>query len=232
MLEVEDLHTYYGLSHVLQGIGMTVDHGEAVALLGRNGAGKTTTLRSIMGLTPPRSGHVCMDGHQLAGRPPHVIARSGLGFVPSGRRIFGTLTVAENLAIAAKPGPDGQSTWTNANVYEIFPALGRMQDRKALHMSGGEQQMLKIGRALMGNPSVLLLDEPTEGLAPAVVQDVGRQIAQLRAAGLGVLLCEQNATFALDLASRGYILEKGNIRFAGDSETLRTSPEVRLHLGV
>jgi branched-chain amino acid transport system ATP-binding protein len=231
-LEVVDLHTYYGLSHVLQGVGLSVEQGEVVALLGRNGAGKTTTLRSIMGLTPPREGHVRVEGRELAGRPPHVIARSGLGFVPSGRRIFGTLTVAENLAIASKPGPDGRSNWTSANVYELFPALARMQDRKALYMSGGEQQMLKIGRALMGNPSVLLLDEPTEGLAPAVVHDVGRQIARLSEAGLGILLCEQNATFALELASRGYILEKGMIRFSGDSTTLRDSPAVRTYLGV
>jgi len=231
-LEVADLHTYYGLSHVLQGIGLSVEQGEVVVLLGRNGAGKTTTLRSIMGLTPPRQGHVRVGGRDLAGRPPHVVARSGLGFVPSGRRIFGTLTVAENLAIAARPGPDGRSRWTSANVYELFPALARMQDREALHMSGGEQQMLKIGRALMGNPSLLLLDEPTEGLAPAVVHEVGRQIGRLAEAGLGILLCEQNATFALGLAGRGYILEKGMIRFSGGGAMLRDSPEVRTYLGV
>jgi len=232
MLDVREIHTYYGQSYVLQGVSLTVGPGEAVTLLGRNGAGKTTTLRSIMGLTPARQGQIVFDGHEITHKPAHAIARMGIAFVPSGRRLFSDLTVRQNLELAARPPRDGQKPWTLERVEQVFPALAALANRRAGFLSGGEQQMLKLGRALMANPKLLLLDEPTEGLAPAVVGQLGGWLQLLKDEGLSLLLCEQNALFALKLADRGYILEKGRIQHQDSAEALRDSPEIRTYLGV
>ena len=230
-LQVEDLHTYYGQSHVLQGISLRVDDGETVALLGRNGAGKTTTMRSIVGLTQARTGTVTFDGHDITKEPTYRIARRGVAFVPSGRRAYGSLTVRQNLALAAEhPRHDG--AWSMDRVLAMFPKLGDMSARQAGHLSGGEQQMLKLARALLGGPRVLLLDEPTEGLSPAVVSDLGRWLTTLREEKVTVLITEQNALFALRYADRGYIIEKGAVRHHAPAADLRDSREIQTYLGV
>lgn len=231
-LDVQDLHTYYGASHVLQGVSVRVEPGETVALLGRNGAGKTTLLRSIVGLTPPRSGTVLLDGAQVRGRAPYRAARRGLAYLPSGRRVFSSLSVAENLEVARRSCAGRHGPWTVDRVYQMFPKLGELRWRRAGHLSGGEQQMLKIARALVTNPELVLLDEPTEGLAPAVVDDLGRWIGLLRRENLSILLAEQSAAFASAHASRGYLLEKGRIRFAGTMEQIWASADLRSALGV
>lgn len=231
ILELQDVHAYYGQSHILHGISLTVGPGEVVALLGRNGAGKTTTLRTIMGLTPARSGRILFEGRDITQKPTHIIARLGISYVPSGRRLFGQLTVLQNLQLWQQPPRDGNG-WTIERVYEVFPRLAEFARRRAGSLSGGEQQMLKIGRALLANPKLLLLDEPTEGLAPAVVGQLGQWLKLLKASGLSMLLAEQNALFALKLADRGYVLEKGQIRYAASAEELQHSPEVRTYLGV
>jgi len=232
MLEVRDLHTYYGSSHVVQGVSLTVAPGEVVTLLGRNGAGKTTTLRSLVGLTPPARGTVRLNGREIAGKPPHVAARLGVAFVPSGRRVFGALTVAENLKLAASSTPGRRGDWTIDRVHQTFPKLASLATRRAGLLSGGEQQMLKLGRALLSNPTILLLDEPTEGLSPAVVSELGDWLAQLRREHLGVLLTEQNAVFALRHADRGYILEKGRCRAEGSQAELLHGSALHQYLGV
>jgi branched-chain amino acid transport system ATP-binding protein len=215
ILEVNNIHTSYGLSQVLFGVSLNVNEGEVVSILGRNGVGKTTTLRSIMGLTPPHSGSITWKGKEIAAKPSYEIAKMGIGFVPEDRRIFSDLTVWENLDVAIKsPGRRGPS-WTVERVFELFPALEPLQNRRGGYLSGGEQQMLTIARALMGNPELLLLDEPSEGLAPVVVQHLGEQISKLREEGMTILLCEQNARFSLDLSDRLYILEKGEVRYEG-----------------
>jgi branched-chain amino acid transport system ATP-binding protein len=222
------MHTAYGLSQILFGISLHVNAGECVALLGRNGVGKTTTLRSIMGLTPPRQGRVRFQGQDITGQPAYRVARLGLGFVPEDRRIFASLTVRENLDVGRKaPTSPGKAVWTIDRVYEMFPILARLDERQGGYLSGGEQQMLTIGRTLMGNPDLLLLDEPSEGLAPLVVRDLSVQIQRLKEAGLTILLCEQNAKFATALSDRAYILEKGQIRFAGTITELQGNEEVR-----
>lgn len=230
-LELHEVHAYYGQSHILQGISLTVTKGEVVALLGRNGAGKTTTLRTIMGLTPARSGRIIFEGQDITHKPSHLIARLGISYVPSGRRIFSYLTVLQNLQLWQQP-PRGGNGWTLERVYSVFPRLAELAPRRAGLLSGGEQQMLKIGRALLANPKLLLLDEPTEGLAPAVVGQLAHWLRLLKEAGLSMLLAEQNALFALKLADRGYVLEKGQIRYSASADELRRSPEVRTYLGV
>lgn len=226
MLEVEGIHTFYGLSHILFGVSLRVEPGEVVCLLGRNGAGKTTTLRSIMGLTPPKQGSIRFKGEEITGKEPYLLARKGIGYVPDERRIFADLTVGENLEIAARraKGPEG---WDKERVYELFPALKEIESRKAGCLSGGEQKMLAIARALMGNPELLLLDEPTEGLAPLLVRALEERISKLRDAGLTVLLAEQNVRSALKLSDRGYIIDNGQIRYQGSIEELRENEEVR-----
>lgn len=231
MLELEGVDTFYGQSHVLQGVALGVGDGETVALLGRNGAGKTTTLRSILGLTPPRRGRIALAGQEIIGRPPYAVARLGVALVPSGRRIFSSLTVRENLELAARDA-HRRGPWTVERVYAMFPRLRDLKSRLAGFLSGGEQQMLKIGRALVANPRLLLLDEPTEGLAPVVVGELGRWLERLKAERISILLAEQNALFALRLAERGYILEKGRIRGSGPAAALREDAEVRAYLGV
>jgi len=215
ILEVSNIYTAYGLSQILFGVSLKVQEGEVISLLGRNGVGKTTTLRSIMGLTPPKSGSIKWRGEEIVGRPTYEISRLGIGFVPEDRRIFSDLTVWENLDVGIQPGRKRENVWILERVFELFPALKPIQSRKGGYLSGGEQQMLTIARTLMGNPDLLLLDEPSEGLAPIVVQQLGEQIAKLRREGMTILLCEQNQRFSLELSDRIYILEKGTIKFEG-----------------
>ncbi|MBW2121276.1 MAG: ABC transporter ATP-binding protein, partial [Deltaproteobacteria bacterium] len=224
--DVEEIHTFYGLSHVLFGVSLGVEEGRVVCLLGRNGAGKTTTLKSIMGLTPPKQGSIKFKEQEIAGKPPYLLARMGIGYVPDDRRIFADLTVGENLEIAARKARPGEG-WNKERVYELFPALERIDSRSGGLLSGGEQKMLAIGRALMGNPELLLLDEPTEGLAPALVQTLERRMTRLKEAGLTVLLAEQNVKSALRLSDRGYIIDNGKIRYHGTIEEIRENEELR-----
>jgi branched-chain amino acid transport system ATP-binding protein len=226
ILTVEDLYTYYGLSQVLFGVSLQVARGECVCLLGRNGVGKTTTMRSIIGLTPPRRGRVVWKGRDVAGRPSYQIARAGIGFIPEDRRIFADLTVWENLDVASRGGRNGGG-WTVERVFDLFPKLRELMNRQGGFLSGGEQQMLTIARTLMGNPELLLLDEPSEGLAPLVVEHLKEQIARLKTEGLTILLAEQNIAFSLDLADRVYVLEKGHIRFDGTAREFRDNDAVR-----
>jgi branched-chain amino acid transport system ATP-binding protein len=209
LLEVEKIETSYGLSQALFGISIMVEPGEIVALLGRNGVGKTTVMRSIIGLTPPTRGIVRWKGEEIQGLPPYKVARKGIGFVPEDRRIFPDLTVWENLDIARRTGPEGKNAFTEERIYEIFPKLKELRDRRGGYLSGGEQQMLTIGRSLLTNPDLLLLDEPSEGLAPLIVEAMREQIGTLRKEGLSVLLAEQSLDFVLSLSDRLYILEKG-----------------------
>jgi branched-chain amino acid transport system ATP-binding protein len=226
MLEVEEIHTYYELSHILFGVSLKVEEKTLVCLLGRNGAGKTTTMRSIIGLNPPKQGAVRFRGEDVTGLDPHLLTRKGVSYVPDDRRIFGDLTVGENLEIAIRKPRKGEG-WGKEKVYEIFPALPKIESRKGGCLSGGEQKMLAVARALMGNPELLLLDEPTEGLAPALVRSLEEQIKKLRESGLTVLLAEQNVKSALRLSDRGYIIDNGQIRYQGSIEELRTNEEVR-----
>jgi branched-chain amino acid transport system ATP-binding protein len=233
ILEVNDIYTAYGLSQILFGVSLKVQEGEVISLLGRNGVGKTTTLRSIMGLTPPKSGSIKWRGEEIAGKPTHEISRLGIGFVPEDRRIFSDLTVWENLDVAIQPGRKEQNVWTLERVFDLFPALKPIQNRRGGYLSGGEQQMLTIARTLMSNPDLLLLDEPSEGLAPLVVHQLGEQIAKLRQEGMTILLCEQNQRFSLQLSDRLYILEKGTIKYEGTVQDFKKDEEiVRTYLAV
>jgi branched-chain amino acid transport system ATP-binding protein len=226
ILEVIDIYTTYGLSQILFGVSLQVDSGEVVSILGRNGVGKTTTLRSVMGLTPPKSGSIKWKGEEIAGKHPYQIAMLGIGFVPEDRRIFSDLTVWENLDVAIKSSGGKRDGWTMERVFELFPALDPIQNRRGGYLSGGEQQMLTIARTLMGNPELLLLDEPSEGLAPIVVQQLGEQISKLRGEGMTILLCEQNARFSLNLSDRVYILEKGEVRYQGSVTDFKRDEEI------
>jgi branched-chain amino acid transport system ATP-binding protein len=224
VLELAGVHTYYGSSHALQGVTLHVAEGEVVCLLGRNGAGKTTTLRTIMGLTPPRSGSVRVRGQEIVGLPPHAIARLGIGFVPEDRRVYPDLTVRENLLVVQRRGA-GRG-WTVERVYELFPVLQQLESHKGAHLSGGEQQMLTIGRTLMTDPRLLLLDEPAEGLSPVVVQALAEQILRLKGEGMTILLSEQNLRFATRLSDRAYLIEKGTIRYEGTMQELRRNEDL------
>ena len=226
LLAVSEIHTAYGLSRVLFGVSIEVRTGECVCLLGRNGVGKSTTMRSIMGLTPPQSGRVAFKGTDITGWEPYRVARAGIGFVPEDRRIFADLTVWENLDVAQR----GNGAWTIERVLDLFPTLQKLTTRHGGFLSGGEQQMLTIARTLMGNPDLLLLDEPSEGLAPLVVDHLREQIARLKAEGLTILLAEQNTDFSLRLADRAYVLEKGAIRFSGPAAALRDNEALRHEL--
>ena len=207
MLKVEGIHTFYGLSHILFGVSLQVSEGEIACLLGRNGAGKSTTMKSIMGLTPPRRGSVTFRGETVTGKKPYILARMGMAYVPDDRRVFADLTVGENLEISERK--TANATWEKESVYDFFPSLRHIDSRKASFLSGGEQQMLTIARALMTNPEFLLLDEPTEGLAPLVVKMLEEQIERLKDRGLTVLLAEQNQKVALGLSDRGYVIDNG-----------------------
>ena len=225
ILTVKDIYTAYGLSQVLFGVSIEVKRGECVCLLGRNGVGKTTTMRSIIGLTPPTRGRVVWKGRDVTGRAPYQIARAGIGFIPEDRRIFAELTVWENLDVATRGSRDGG--WTVERVFDLFPKLRELVGRQGGFLSGGEQQMLTIARTLMGNPELLLLDEPSEGLAPLVVLHLKEQIARLKRDGLTILLAEQNVDFSLDLADRVYVLEKGHIRYHGTAREFRADDAIR-----
>jgi len=226
MLEVSEIHTYYGLSHVLFGVSLTVNQGEIVCLLGRNGAGKSTTMRSIMGLIPPQNGTIRFKGLTCTGQKPYLLARMGMGFVPDDRRVFADLTVGENLEIVQRKHQK-TGIWNKDAVYDFFPPLRGIDARRAGFLSGGEQQMLTIGRALMTNPDLLLLDEPTEGLAPLVVKLLEQQIRKLKDTGLTVLLAEQNQSIALGLSDRGYVIDNGVIRFGGTIQELMENEPIR-----
>jgi branched-chain amino acid transport system ATP-binding protein len=212
---------------VLFGVSIRAARGEVVALLGRNGAGKSTTLRSIMGLLPPRAGRVVLRGEEITGWPPHRACQRGLGFVPEDRRVFADLTVAENLEVGRRPGRGGAAGWTHERVYEFFPVLGERRGQRGGTLSGGEQQMLAIARTLMGSPEVLLLDEPSEGLAPVVVRTLLDRLLALRAEGQTILLSEQNVRFATRLADRAYVLEQGHVRYEGTIADLLGDERVR-----
>jgi branched-chain amino acid transport system ATP-binding protein len=229
MLDVEAVHTYYGESHILHGVSLAVRRGEAVALLGRNGVGKTTLIRSIVGFTPPRAGAVRLDGAPIHALPPHRIARRGIGLVPQGRRIFAPLSVVENLQLGARRA----GGWTAERVYEVFPRLRERRLQGGGTLSGGEQQMLAVARALMTNPRLLLLDEPSEGLAPMIVREIGRVLVRLKSEGLSILLVEQNVPLALRVADRVYVMSKGQIVYQGAPAELEADEDVkRRFLGV
>ena len=229
MLTLEGIHTYYGESHILQGVSLQVGAGQLVALLGRNGAGKTTTMNSIIGFNRPRTGKVMLNGRNMTGLPPYTIARAGVGLVPQGRRIFGPLTVKENLTFAERRG----GPWSLARVYELFPRLLERQHLPGRSLSGGEQQMLAIGRALLMNPTLLLMDEPSEGLAPLVVRDIGRVIGELKQSGIAILLAEQNLAMALSVADQCYVLNKGQVVVDTSAESLKRDDDTkRRFLGV
>jgi branched-chain amino acid transport system ATP-binding protein len=233
LLEVHDLHTYYGNIAALKGISLEVNDGEIVTLIGSNGAGKSTTLRSISGLTPPREGTIKFDGKEIGETPPQEIVRLGISQAPEGRHTFARMSVRENLELGAFLRRDERIKDDLERVYDLFPRLKEREKQKAGTMSGGEQQMLAIGRALMSNPRLLLLDEPAMGLAPVLVERIYETIAEINRQGTTILLVEQNATFALDVSKRGYVLETGTVALSDDSESLRTNPEVqRAYLGV
>jgi branched-chain amino acid transport system ATP-binding protein len=226
MLQVSDIHVYYGDSHVLQGVSLEVRPGEIVCLLGRNGAGKSTTLRGALGVNPPKSGRVFFKGDDITDLPVYEKARRGMALVPEDRRIFTGLTVHENLEVAILPAREGQTPWDPGRIYGTFPLLARLKARKGGNLSGGEQQMLAIARALAGNPLMLLLDEPCEGLAPVIVEDLAKVIAGLKS-DMPILLAEQNARFALSVADRGYVIDKGMIRYEGTRADLLANQEVQ-----
>ncbi len=223
MLDVRGIHTYYGLSHILFDVSLTVSQGEVVGLLGRNGAGKSTTMRSIIGLTPPKEGTIVYDGEEITAKKPFVLFRKGIGYVPDDRRVFADLSVDDNLEIVYSRSPE----WTKERVYAIFPALGEIRSRRGGNLSGGEQQMLTIARALMGSPDLLLLDEPTEGLAPLIVRDLEQQILTLKETGISILLSEQNIRSALKMIDRAYVIDNGRIRFHGTVDELERNEEVK-----
>lgn len=230
-LRVEDVHTYYGQSHVLHGLSLTATRGVVTGIVGRNGAGKTTLVRSIVGFTPPRSGRIRLDGKELQGRKPEDIAREGVGLVPQGRRIFPSLTVEEHLRVAASTSE--RHDWTQDRVYDLFPGLAERTHHLGNQLSGGEQQMLAIARALMTNPQVLIMDEPSEGLAPLVVQDLENRIGELATTGLTIVLVEQNLPLVLNRADHVYVVAKGQVVYEGKPQTLREDHDKRrTHLGV
>lgn len=227
ILSVSGLTAYYGASQVLFGIDLAVGEGQCVALLGRNGAGKSTTMKAIAGVIPSASGNVHLSGKNIRGEKAYRIARSGIAFVPEDRQVFPEHTVEENLLLAAKPGVKEQTAWTVDRIYEAFPLLTPLRHRMAGQLSGGEQQMLVIGRALMGNPTLLLLDEPSEGLAPVIVQQIAARIKDLRKAGTTILLAEQNMHFCLHIASHVAVIDKGKIVYADTAEELRGNDAIK-----
>jgi branched-chain amino acid transport system ATP-binding protein len=226
LIEAKGLHTYYGESHILHGVDFTVGSGETVALLGRNGMGKTTTLRSIMGLTPPRQGEVRIRGEAMTGAPAHRIARAGIALVPEGRGIFANLSVREHLVMAAAPARNGREPWTLPRVLELFPRLAERLGHFGDRLSGGEQQMLTVGRALMTNPDALILDEATEGLAPLMRQEIWRVIRRVKQTGIATVIVDKNITTLLDLADRAVILVKGRVVFSGTAADLKARPDL------
>ncbi|MCF8145944.1 MAG: ABC transporter ATP-binding protein [Deltaproteobacteria bacterium] len=233
LLHISDMDTFYGLSHILFEVSLEVKEGETVCLLGRNGVGKTTTMRSIMGLSPARRGNLTFRNESIRGKKSFQIARMGIGFVPEDRIIFPNLTVRENLELGIKSGTKGQPQWTLKRVYKLFPILEARKSQDGATLSGGEQQMLTIARTLMGDPLLLLLDEPCEGLAPLIVKTLGDQIRLLKGEGMTILITEQNAIFALELSERAYILEKGAVVWRGNAMELKERPDImKKYLGI
>jgi len=227
MLEVSGLNAFYGGAHILHDVGLTIARGEAVALLGRNGAGKSTTMKAIMGLVRPRSGQILFEGRDLAGEKPYRICRAGIGYVPEERRIFKDLTVLENLSVGARSPRAGVPHWSMERLIDLFPNLGERAGNLGGQLSGGEQQMLTIARTLMGNPALILLDEPSEGIAPVIVEDLARTIQVLMGEGLTVLISEQNLNFASAVADRAMIIERGAIRYDGAMADLMADASIR-----
>src|SRR6185369_8927803 len=227
MFEAQGIDVFYGTSQILFDVSVSVVEGQTMALLGRNGAGKSTTLKAIAGIAPPARGRVRVTTKEVQGRKPYVIARAGLGFVPEDRQVFPEHSVEDNLEIAAKKGPHGQDYWNLARIYDLFPVLEPLRHRIAGRLSGGEQQMLAIARTLMGNPALLLLDEPSEGLAPIIVQRIGELLRQLRGTGATVLLAEQNLHFCLGLASHATVIDKGQIVYTATIEDLKANDNIR-----
>ncbi len=227
MLQVQGLNAFYGRAQILFDVGLTVGRGEVVALMGRNGAGKTTTIRSVMGLMERVRGRVAFDGRDIAGLDPYRISRLGIGWVPEDRRIFTDLTVLENLEVGRRPPRPDAPTWTVEKLFDLFPNLREMPQRPGGRMSGGEQQMLTVARTLMGNPRLVLLDEPSEGVAPLIVEQMAHMIVALKNQGLSVLLSEQNVPFAAAVSDRAYVLEKGQVRFEGTMGELMAHEDIR-----
>ena len=227
MLELESVDAAYGAARILHGVSLHANRGEVVALLGRNGAGKSTTMKAAMGLLRPAAGHVRWEGTELAGLRPFEICRAGIGYVPEDRRVFAGLTVLENLEVGRRPGSGGRAHWDVAGLFRLFPNLAERRSAPASTLSGGEQQMLTIARTLMGNPAVILLDEPSEGVAPVIVEQMVRTILALKEEGLCVLLSEQNLHFARAVSDRAYVLEKGIVRYQGSVADLEQHPELR-----
>lgn len=227
LLKVTSLEAWYGRAHILSGVDLTVGRGEVLALMGRNGAGKTTTLKAIMGLIETRAGRVTLDGRDVSALAPHRMARLGVGYVPEDRRIFADLTVEENLEVGRQPPRPGTPAWTPERLFTLFPNLAEMRGRRGTRMSGGEQQMLTLARTLMGNPSLLLLDEPSEGLAPLIVRQMAEAVRRLKAEGLSVLVSEQNLSFAAAVADRASVIEKGQVRWTGSMQSLMADESAR-----
>jgi branched-chain amino acid transport system ATP-binding protein len=227
LLEVDDIHTFYSKSHILHGVTMDLEEGETVTLLGRNGVGKSTTLKSIAGLAPPRRGSVRFKGQESAGLKPYQLCRLGIGYVPEERRIFPKLTVRQNLLVGMKPKQQSAGPWTIEKVYEMFPRLEERDGQRGGNLSGGEQQMLTIGRTLMGNPEAILVDEPTEGLAPLLVKMVTELLRDIHSQGHSILLVEQAMDVALELADRAYVMSKGEIVWKGTPDELRADDQAR-----
>ena len=225
MLEASEIHTYYGTSHILFGISFNVNEGEAICLLGRNGAGKTTTFRSIIGLTPPKSGSIKFQGIEIVGKPPYRIAQMGIGYVPDTRRIFPDLTVRQNILVARREKE--KAVWNLETIYALFPKLRELDAHMGTQLSGGEQQMLTIARTLMTNPQLLLLDEPGEGLAPLVIQAMKEQLGEIKSLGTTMLICEHNVGLATALSDRAYVMDKGTIRYQGTIEELKKNEEIK-----
>ena len=233
MLDLTGVETRYGLSQVLFGVSLTIGRGEVVTLMGRNGMGKTTTVRSIMGLTPADAGTICFDGHDIRGLPSFRVAQLGIGLVPEGRQIFPNLSVRENLVATASDRSNGPSAWTLERIYALFLQLAGLQDRMGIQLSGGEQQMLAVGRALMTNPRLLILDEATEGLAPLIREEIWRCLLQLKAEGLAILIIDKNVEALIRIADRHYIIERGRIVWNGTSTALAAAPDIQhRYLGV
>ena len=227
MIELQNINSYYGKAHILNSLSFKINKGEVVSLLGRNGAGKTTTLKSIMQLVRPETGTVKFDGQNISNKAPHQIAKRGLGYVPEERRIFTDLTILENLEVGRQPARDGYPQWTQEILFELFPNLGERRHNRGKHLSGGEQQMLTIARTLMGNPMCLLLDEPSEGIAPVIVEQMVETILKIKAEGLTVVLSEQNLNFARLVADRAIIIESGEKRFDGTFEDFDKDPSIQ-----
>ncbi|MXP65285.1 ABC transporter ATP-binding protein [Roseomonas sp. M0104] len=226
ILEVRAADVFYGASQILFGIDLAVERGQTMALLGRNGAGKSTTFKAIAGIAPPRRGQIALSGTTVSGKPPYLVARAGIGYVPEDRQVFPEHTVEDNLIVGAKPGPRGDRHWTTARIYEVFPILAGMRHRIAGRLSGGEQQMLTIARTLMGNPDILLLDEPSEGLAPIIVRAIGDLIRTLREMGVTILLAEQNMHFCMGIATHATVIDKGQVVYSDTIAALRGNEAV------